>query len=236
MLQIVYKNLVVPLRDFIYPPVCFTCDQRLSGEESRVCASCWNSLERLRSDDPTEIEMRKKFKSEGVVRNFVSCYLFEKKGKMQEIVQLLKYGGIRSFGVRLGEEIGARIQENSEFLASDYLIPVPLHTLKRRERGYNQSEYLCRGISERTGIPVHTSLILRIRNTESQTHLNIEQRQENVGGAFAINPKQRMSVQGKSFIIVDDVITTGSTINACARVLRMAGAREVFVASAALAK
>jgi ComF family protein len=177
-----------------------------------------------------------KFKSEGVVRNFLSCYLFEKKGKMQEIVQLLKYGGIRSLGVRLGEEIGARIQENSEFLASDYLIPVPLHTLKRRERGYNQSEYLCRGISERTGIPVHTSLILRIRNTESQTHLNIEQRQENVGGAFAINPKQRMSVQGKSFIIVDDVITTGSTINACARVLRMAGAREVFVASAALAK
>lgn len=236
MLQTVFKSIVVPLRDFIYPPVCFTCDRLLNENESRVCAVCWDSLERLQPDHPAQIEIRKKFKSEELVQDLLSCFLFEKEGKLQEIVQLLKYGGIRSLGVRLGKEIGERIQNNSEFASSDYLIPVPLHKLKQRERGYNQSEYLCRGISELTGIPVHTSLMVRNKYTESQTQLDIEQRQKNVGGAFAINPKRRLSVQAKSFIIVDDVITTGSTINACASVLRRGGASVVYAASAALAK
>ena len=87
-----------------------------------------------------------------------------------------------------------------------------------------------------THIPVHASLIVRNKYTESQTKLNLQQRQENVGSAFAINPRHCSCVRGKSLILVDDVITTGSTINACAKAVRTGGASAVFAASVAIAK
>ena len=236
MLNSVYRHVVVPFQDFIYPPICFTCDQLLKDHEARVCSACWSSFTSLHPDDPTYTEIGEKFNADGMVQDFLACFLFEKEGKLQEIVHLLKYRGIKSLGVRLGREIGGRIQDKSEFASADYLIPVPLHKLKQRERGYNQSEYLCQGISEVTHIPTHASLIVRKKYTESQTKLNLLQRQENVGSAFAINPKHRSCVQGKSLIIVDDVITTGSTINACAKELVAAGASSVFAASVAIAK
>ncbi|MBI4549265.1 MAG: ComF family protein [Ignavibacteriae bacterium] len=203
--------------------------------ESRVCSTCWNSFRKVDHGDPTWLEFKAKFEREGVVNDFLSCFLFEKDGKLQDVIHHLKYSGMKSLGMQLGKEIGTRINSYLEFSSADYLIPVPLHKLKQRERGYNQSEYLCKGIAEVTRIPMNTGLLTRKKYTESQTQLNFEQRQENVGDAFEIHPKRQSDIQGRKFILVDDVITTGSTINACAKELIDHGAKTVLVASTALA-
>jgi ComF family protein len=154
----------------------------------------------------------------------------------QQVVHSLKYQGMKSLGIRLGKEIGNRIKASPTFSSADYILPIPLHKLKQRERGYNQSEYLCKGISETTGILIAASFLSRTKYTRSQTQLNLEERRENVGEAFRTNQKFLNEIRGKSFILVDDVITTGSTITACARELRANGAGIILAASAALAQ
>lgn len=220
----------------MYPPVCFTCDHYLTGDESRVCSNCWNSFTRIESSHPTWQEIKGKLTSEEVVDDLLSCFLFEKEGRLQDVIHRLKYNGMKSLGVRLGREIGNRISSDPVYCGVDGLIPIPLHKLKQRERGYNQSEYICKGIQEITQIPLYSSLIIRKKYTESQTQLDLQQRKENVGNAFTMHPKYSSLVKGKRFILVDDVITTGSTINACANELRARGAVQVFAASVALAQ
>ena len=235
MLGAFYAGAILPLRDFIYPPVCLTCDSMLSGEEVKVCSRCWDGMPRIGASHPVWAELGARVREEGVLRDFLSCYLFEQEGTLHEIVHLMKYGGMTTIGELLGREVGKRIAETPEFVTADWLIPVPLYKLKKRERGYNQAEFICRGISRETRIPIRGSLLLRQRYTESQTGLDRDRRRENVSGAFVINPDDRPALEGRSFILVDDVITTGSTVNACARELMDHGAERVFAASAALA-
>ncbi len=236
MIKLIHRYLVYPLQDFIYPPVCFTCDELLPEGQERICTGCWNSFTSPDSSSPTWKEIHEKFHAEGVVEDFLSCFLFEKEGKLQEVIHHLKYGGMKSLGVRLGEELGRRLQSDERFASADFLVPVPLHKLKRRERGYNQSEYICRGISHVSGIPVAGDFLSRTKHTQSQTQLSLLERKGNVSEAFSILPEAALHVRGKTCVLVDDVITTGSTINACARELLSAHARRVYGASVALAR
>ena len=107
------------------------------------------------------------------------------------------------------------------------LIPVPLAAARKRERGYNQSALIAAGLSERWCIPVWENLVVRTRETSSQTRLTPEQRLGNVAGSFAVGAHQRTALQGAHLMIVDDVVTTAATLNACARVLYDAGARII---------
>lgn len=177
-----------------------------------------------------------KLTGDGLISRLFSPFYFEKEGKLQSIIHGLKYQGYTSLGVKAGRKIGEVIEAADDLPKADVLLPVPLHPLKKRERGYNQSELISQGIEEVTGIPVRTDLLRRRKYTVSQTQLSLEERKENVGDAFEINEKRRDEVTGKSFILVDDVITTGSTINACAKALHDAGANRVHAAAIALAK
>jgi ComF family protein len=229
------RSFIDPLLDFVYPPVCYVCRRDvLNGE--KVCAECWQHLPAINATHPSWIETREKLLADGIVKDFLTCYLFEKEGTLQEIVHLLKYGGVKSVGVMLGRELGKRMQIHEHFRSVSGLLPIPLHSAKERERGYNQCYHICQGISDVTGIPIDPSLIARVRHTESQTHLTIQQRRENVDGAFDVRKKHRGAIVGKTFILVDDVITTGATVTACARVLAQHGAMKILAASAAIAR
>lgn len=236
MLQILQRNIITPLLDFVYPPVCWTCENRLTNGESKICSTCWQSFRTVNRGDVIWNEFREKFDSEAFVEDFISCYVFEKEGKLQDVIHLLKYRGVKSLGNLLGREVGKRMGSEEKFSSANFLIPVPLHNLKRRERGYNQSDYICKGISEITNIPIRNSLMVRRKYTQSQTLLDLEERRQNVGDAFEVNSKSLGEIPGKSFILVDDVITTGSTINACAKIFVDLGASKVLAVSVALAK
>jgi ComF family protein len=121
-------------------------------------------------------------------------------------------------------------------VTGDYLVPIPLHRRKLRERGYNQAELIADGMSEVAGIPVRTDLVRRKKVTQTQTMLSLEERKKNMDDAFEVVPVAIRNLENKTCILVDDVITTGSTIISCARELRAAGASRTVAASSALAE
>ena len=137
---------ISPVKDFFFPPLCFSCNNRLSDTESRVCAACWLSIERVNSEDRTVQVLRERFSVEGSIDEFHSCYYFEERGVFQKLVHSLKYDAITVFGVELGERIGTMLREHPGSESIDAIVPIPLHRLKQRERGYNQSEFLCEGM------------------------------------------------------------------------------------------
>ena len=230
------QGIIFPIIDFIYPPVCCLCQKLSERKELPVCSSCWSTFTAVSPANPTWIEIKSKFKNRGNVDDILSCYLFEPEGNLQEVIHLLKYRGMTSLGVQLGRDIGDAMSGHPELVKADYLVPVPLHKRKKRERGYNQSEFLCKGINQIIPIPVVPSLLKRIRYTQTQTHLDLKERILNVEDAFIVHGTFIPSVEGKSFIMVDDVITTGSTIDACANQLLSHGASRIFAVSAALAQ
>jgi ComF family protein len=146
----------------------------------------------------------------------------------------MKYQKVRSAGRLLGEEIANRLPGNAP--AFDYIIPVPLHKAKLRERTYNQSLYIAEGISSATGTPILEGAVNRTRFTSTQTKLNRAERKENVLQAFDADPEHIDDIRGKRIILTDDVITTGATILECASVLKRSGSGPIWICSAAYAE
>jgi len=210
----------VGILDFVYPPFCSVCESRLQMSEKLVCESCWTALPRL-SDSSDEHGFP------GIER-LISVW--EYSDAFQSIVHEMKFFRKKSLANRMAEEMSQLLASDPDMSHADYLIPVPLHRLRFRERGFNQSSLLTRYISEKIGIPVNESL-RRIRMTRSQSTLDSEARRHNVDGAFAVQGPEQIS--RKNVILVDDVTTTGSTLCACAAALRNSGAAsKVFAVTA----
>ena len=234
MLHIV-RSALIDIRDclfdFVYPPLCLVCGRLLDNGSERVCADCWSTIPAVTGDLPLLQETCGKLLETGLIDAMCSAFVFEKEGAFQKIVHSLKYSGDRKIGLELGRRIGARMV--AEGIRADFLVPIPLHKRKQRERGYNQSELIARGCGERTAMPVRIDLIARKKFTQTQTALTLLQRRENMEGAFEACS---MEVKGRSIVLIDDVMTTGSTILSCAHVLRNAGAARIIAASAAIAE
>ncbi|MCJ7577588.1 MAG: ComF family protein [candidate division Zixibacteria bacterium] len=234
------------LLDFVYPQHCAICKKYLRREEKDVCEVCWNSLETLtdpfcpycksfieeadtecsfcKSRGKISIENHTKGGEDHKILIVRSLGRFDEYYK--ELIHRFKYGKKIPLGKRLGQRLGETIDDDSIFLKSDFLIPVPLHKSRYRERGFNQSDILAEGISKATGLSVLKSVLKRKKNTKDQTNLSREQREENVRDAFVVScPKM---IKGKKVILVDDVITTGVTLSECARMLKQAGAEKIL--------
>jgi ComF family protein len=228
------RRIFLPLLDFFYPPVCLACNKLMPDGRDHVCEECWSSIRTVQKDLALYQETRGKLLASGVIDDLAASFVFEKEGSFQHIAHALKYSGIQSLGLELGRRLGEVI--NAWDLRADALVPIPLHKRKLRERGYNQAELIARGVSTSTKIPVRAGLVGRKRFTQTQTALSSEERQKNVRGAFELNISDFSQIRDRTFILIDDVITTGSTIEACARELRRAGAVRVIAASSALAQ
>lgn len=226
---------ITPFKEFCFPPLCFSCNARLTTRESRVCNSCWNSMRRVQRDDYTVRILRERFAADGFIDEFYSKYYFEERGVFQKLVHSLKYEAITVFGIELGRRLGELLIEEMDVGTIGIIIPIPLHRMKLRERGYNQSESICRGISQITARPVDMKLIQRCKNTLSQTHLTADERRHNVGDAFEVTVGKESALHASTVLVVDDVMTTGSTIESVAKILKESGAAKVIAASSALA-
>lgn len=220
------NKLFTEILNFVIPPLCVSCNNPLDRSDLYLCCDCSVKLVPFESQHPWKEE----YISKGFIDNSFSLYKFVKDTPIQHLLHSLKYEKMKSIGLILGKEIGQKIPLNVDF---DYTIPVPLHTAKFRERTYNQSEYLCRGINESTNTEMIPKLLLRNRFTKSQTNLNRNERQDNVKGAFEINNKYKELISKKNIILIDDVITTGATILECAKVLKENGANYIMICSAA---
>lgn len=204
------KNALSDIRHLIYPSICLICDKELSRNENHICTFCTMELPVTNFHSfEDETPMDKLFW--GRIKVFSTyAHLFFEKGKgSQRILFNLKYKNNRSIGEHFGREIGIKLQNSPLFETAETIIPVPLHYKKEFIRGFNQSEILSNGLSEILGIPVDTQTIQRSKHTQSQTQKSRFQRWDNVESIFTIKNKIK---EYKHIIIVDDVITTGSTL------------------------
>jgi ComF family protein len=223
------------LYEFLFTPVCCHCQAPLEYGERFLCVSCRGTLLPVDPEDSLYQGVRDRLTGDGDCDGLISLYRFEKGSPIQSLIHELKYGGRMGVGLFLGERLGEAV--GSLPGAGDFggCVPVPLHRVRKRERGYNQSALLCRGLSEAAGIPACPSILKRVRPTPSQTALGIEERATNVEGAFALRNGAHKKIAGGSFLLVDDVLTTGATMRACARILKRGGAKRVVACSVSLA-
>jgi len=200
-----------------------------------VCIECWNAITRLDEQHALRLQAQHRLCAEGPCESIVAPFLFEEGGILQHIIHRLKYDGGTSAGVALGTRLGERLIATGSGECSG-IIPVPLHPTKKRERGYNQSEFIAAGLSRITGFPVYATHLRRVRFTLSQTRLSAVERRLNVADAFEVPYRFYPAVNGKRFLLVDDVITTGATTAAAAKALVSAGALSPVACAVALAE
>ena len=218
------RSLIRNALDFIYPPVCPLCDQANPDSAIPLCASCWTRLPRLSEPRLTPPDDGAHFDAAFAVFGYTP--------EVQQLVHEFKYRGWRGLARPLGEEMGRILSGIDGITTFEALVPVPLHRRRLRERGYNQSLLLARAASRICGVPVLSDLIVRRRETAPQARLPRSGRNDNVRGAFAFCLRGNGRPPA-SAIVIDDVFTTGSTLNECARVLKQGGIVKVVCATLA---
>lgn len=226
-------KLLPAIFDFILPRFCPACQRKLSLTEKLICDNCRKTF--VCADDKLiQFEYEKKFSGSKIISDFYPLFIFVKDSPLQHVIHQIKYQKKFLLAVELGKMLGNSLIKNKSTWDIDIILPVPLHSLKKAERGFNQSFYIAKGISRVTDFPVSQSLLKRKRYTESQTKKNLVERAENMSEAFVV--KQPDKISGKNVLLIDDVITTGATIRECGKILKDCGAANVYAASIAIAE
>jgi ComF family protein len=197
-----------------------------------MCGNCVSKIQRSTSSR-LQREYERKFLDNKIISEFYSPFVFEKDKELQHAIHALKYDKRFPVGIFLGKVLATEIKSNKTSWNFDLIIPIPLHQLKKAERGYNQSYYIAKGVGKELRVKVSDRVVKRTKYTESQTTMNLNQREENISGAFKIR-NQKM-VRRKSILLLDDVITTGATISECGKMLLESGATKIYAASIAIA-
>lgn len=211
------RKLSNQIFSLFYPNLCAGCHVDLVRHEKIICLSCWETLPKtnfhLREKNP----VAQKFWGKINIQHATSFYYFNKEGRLQQILHALKYRKQFDVGILLGQKMGVDLLYADWIKNIDLIIPIPLSKEKMRTRGYNQSESIALGLSAVLNIPVQINAVLRVKNTASQTNKNIAERMENVKDAFAVQDAEKL--KNKHVLLIDDVLTTGATLEACAREL-----------------
>ena len=223
------------LLDLISPRTCVVCGQRLSVSEETICSKCNLHLPRTGfQQDPYENIMAKMFWGQIPIERATALFYYEPHAETANILYEMKYKNHPEIGEVMGRLMARELQMSNFFEGIDGIIPVPLAKKRQRQRGYNQSHELAKGISEITGLPIYNKVVRRTVFEGSQTSLGRWERNENVEQVFEL--KDAPTIQGKHLLLVDDVVTTGATVIACAKELCKAGGVRISVLSLGLAK
>ncbi|MHB1277135.1 MAG: ComF family protein [Bacteroidia bacterium] len=224
------------LHDFFhlfFPALCEACSSALYTGEELVCLRCRAQLPRTGFGRHPDNLVARLFWGRVSLERAASAYFFNKGARIQHLLHALKYKNRPDVGVLLGRWMFEEMNQAGFLEDVDMLVPVPLHPKKEKKRGYNQAAILARGFAASSAIPLEEKALMRAENTGSQTRLSRIARWENTQEAFKLaNPE---AVKGKHVLLMDDVITTGATLEACANVLIQEGGCRVSVLSVACA-
>jgi ComF family protein len=220
--------------DFLLPRACAVCHRLADdGDTGMVCGRCWSRVSWLqapRCDRCGHPQLRQECTWCVLLPPYVRavrsvCWMH--RGTGAEIVHALKYGGWHAIGTSLAERMGRLTWPLDAIEERAALVPVPLSESRLRERGYNQSERMASALASRWKVPVWNDVLVRMRATQTQTRLTPEERLANVSGAFRVPASAVRALRGAHLVLVDDVVTTAATLNACAAALCAGGARIV---------
>ncbi|MFH1892692.1 MAG: ComF family protein [Candidatus Zixiibacteriota bacterium] len=233
------KSMADDILRFIFFPECIVCEKPLSRQEAYFCEKCHDLA--METPEPMcpicrgEIAVGRRScrecESESSISILLGCGVFDSFHRA--IVHGIKYEGLLPLVTIAAETLAERLEKQSHLPSVDWIVPIPLHWTRRRQRGFNQSELIANSLGEKLGLPVSLRVLERVRRTLDQTGLNAKERVENMRGAFATC--SRIDLSGRTILLVDDVTTTGATLNEAAKELRKAGCKNVFAAVIAVA-
>jgi ComF family protein len=218
------------LIDLIFPRHCCVCGETLSRQERVICLNCLYTLPKIEPHHKLEIEQT--FWGKIEIEDATSFIYYRKGSPYNELIHKLKYRNAPEVGTRLATMAADEILPSGFFDGITLIVPLPLSKKKLRKRGYNQCDYIARGISEKTGIPVATDLIKRTKANETQTHKTRDERWQNVEGIFTVTKPQAM--EGQHILLVDDILTTGATLCSCVDAIKSSCDCKVSILTLAL--
>ena len=218
---------------FFYPRRCPVCQEAVEQQGSRICGICRTKLSYVRQPFCQKCGKPLLLEEQEYCRDFRSKRHRFERGRaplvydriMKSSIAAFKYGGRREYAAFYAEEILRRCAKDMSGWQGEVFVPIPLHPSRRRKRGFNQAELLARELSRRCGIPTDAGLLTRVKKTKAQKELNDQERLTNLKDAFSV---RKGSVPYQNIILVDDIYTTGSTVDAAADALKEKGARKVY--------
>ena len=219
------------LLELFFPTLCVACGNRLVTQEKFLCIGCWHDLPVTNFHFDTENKVARLFWGRVQLENATAFFAYNKGSNYQHLIHFIKYKGLKELGFETGRKFGAALSASPEYNLANIIVPVPLHPKKQKIRGYNQSEWIAKGISDTLKKPVSLNNLRRNLHTSTQTRKNRYERWENVENIFEVNRPEEFA--GKHILLIDDVVTTGSTLESCA--LQLLQIENVRVSIATLA-
>jgi len=217
----------------VYPSACQACNKRLIRDESVICLKCQISLPKTKFHLQKQNLIAQEFAGRIKLEHAAAFLFFNKGSRVQKLMWRLKYKGRQEIGIKLGQLYAESLLESDFLKDIDIILPVPLHSRKLEERGFNQADVFAEGLSEVCNIPWSPQLIERTEHTETQTRKSRIERWENVSGKFVV--KQPELLADKHILLVDDVVTTGTTLEACGQSILQIPNTRLSIACAATA-
>ncbi|MVN92393.1 ComF family protein [Mucilaginibacter aquatilis] len=219
--------------DLLFPRLCQACKANLLGGEDLICTACLYNLPYTNFHLQTENIVARQFWGKVKLEYAYALLYFEKGGKVQHLMHQFKYNGMQKIGNKLGGIAGTQLVQNKALLTVDFIIPVPLHKSRLRERGYNQSANFAHGLAKALGATVIEQTLVRAVKTSTQTRKSRFARFENMQHVFELrNPAL---LENKHILLVDDIVTTGSTLESCAHELLKVPSLRLSIATIAYA-
>ena len=227
------KKLIEAVTHLFYPHLCIGCGSDLLPKDALLCLSCINQLPHTSFETYPNNPTERIFIGRIKIVAATSSFYFSKGELMQFLIHDFKYNGNKEAGIYLSEIMGENLLKSNRFNNIDFLIPLPLFAEKEYKRGFNQAEVICDGLSNSMHIPVLAKNVVRIRFTETQTKKHRTERWDNVNESFKIMDESVL--KNKHILLVDDVITTGATLDACAQVINSIEGVKISIATLATA-
>ena len=224
-------NLLDDFISLLFPRLCYACGNHLLRNEYLICTECYVVIPRTNYHIEEENLVAQLFWGRCLIEKAAAFSYYNKGSRIKNLIHNLKYKGIKEIGYELGRIYGLSLKSSGFTADIDLIISVPLHSSKKRIRGFNQSDTISEGIADVSGLPVETNALARIAVSATQTKRSRYERWTNVEGIFTVTDPDKL--KGRHILLVDDVITTGSTIESCANeLLKVEGVKVSVVALA----
>lgn len=232
MLRVRVLEILRNVFDLIFPNQCVICGENMQPTEQVLCLKCLYKIPRTNFHLQPDNKLEKRFWGKANVEHATAFFFFQKGSPYRHLLHLLKYKKRADVGRVLGHYAAIDLLESEAFREFDYIVPVPLHPNKLRKRGYNQSECIAEGLAEVLNVQVETKTLFRAIENPTQTKKSVYERWENTDGIFDVANVD--TFEGKHILLVDDVLTTGSTLIACVQALKKSNCKvSVFTLASA---
>lgn len=229
----IFANIINDLLSLLLPRVCIVCGEEVEADEESVCDLCKLRvpLTNFATDDNNPMVCR--LRTHAPIERAAALFWYSRDSNWRKMIHEFKYRGAWYSAEKMGEWLGRELRKSGNFDDVDLIVPIPLHTLKRLKRGYNQSEHIAIGVSRGLGVKYDFRAVRRVSNTASQALTQQSERWRNMESVFKVRREQKL--RGRHILIVDDVFTTGATTTSCIESIITACQGDVRISVATLA-